>query len=125
MCMDIHGDENLPYNFILGAEAIPAWNASPRLKSLQDAFCTAFMKASPDFQCTVGYSEQPPPELILCVGAKQIANRFDCLAFTVEMPYKDTVEDPLPGVGWSAQRSGNLGRSVLDAVLTILPNLRA
>lgn len=44
MLMDIHGDELLPYNFILGSEAVPAWDASPRLKHLQDTFCEAFQQ---------------------------------------------------------------------------------
>ena len=44
MCLDVHGDETLPYNFILGAEAVPAWNAGPRLKTLQDTFCAAYQQ---------------------------------------------------------------------------------
>ncbi len=33
MMLDVHGDEELPYNFISGNEGIPSWN--PRLAHLQ------------------------------------------------------------------------------------------
>ena len=45
---DIHGDEEIEYNFLAGNEGIPAWD--DRLKGLQDEFCAAFLHTSPDFQ---------------------------------------------------------------------------
>ncbi len=45
---DIHGDEEIEYNFLAGNEGIPAWD--DRLKRLQDEFCQAFLHTSPDFQ---------------------------------------------------------------------------
>ncbi len=48
---DIHGDEEIEYNFLAGNEGIPAWD--DRLKGLQDEFCQAFLHTSPDFQ--MGY----------------------------------------------------------------------
>lgn len=45
---DIHGDEEIEYNFLAGNEGIPAWD--DRLKGLQDEFCKAFLHTSPDFQ---------------------------------------------------------------------------
>jgi hypothetical protein len=42
MCMDVHGDETLPYNFISGSEGLPKWG--PRLKMLQDTFIEEFKK---------------------------------------------------------------------------------
>lgn len=82
------------------------------------------MQANSDFQSVVGYDEQPPKDWILCVGAKQIAERFDCLAFTLEMPFKDTVEDPRPRTGWNPDRCMKLGGSMLDAVKVMVPLLR-
>ena len=38
---DIHGDEEIEYNFLAGNEGIPAWDA--RLKGLQAEFCPAFL----------------------------------------------------------------------------------
>ena len=45
---DIHGDEEIEYNFLAGNEGIPAWD--DRLKNLQTEFCSAFLHTSPDFQ---------------------------------------------------------------------------
>src|SRR5690606_23346793 len=28
LCLDVHGDEGLPYNFIAGAEGTPGWTAA-------------------------------------------------------------------------------------------------
>jgi hypothetical protein len=49
---DIHGDEEIEYNFLAGNEGIPAWD--DRLKGLQDEFCQAFLHTSPDFQLGCG-----------------------------------------------------------------------
>lgn len=50
---DIHGDEEIEYNFLAGNEGIPAWD--DRLRKLQDEFCNAFLHTSPDFQLGNGY----------------------------------------------------------------------
>ena len=50
---DIHGDEEIEYNFLAGNEGIPAWDN--RLRKLQDEFCGAFLHTSPDFQLGNGY----------------------------------------------------------------------
>ena len=50
---DIHGDEEIEYNFLAGNEGIPAWD--DRLRKLQDEFCSAFLHTSPDFQLGNGY----------------------------------------------------------------------
>ena len=55
---DIHGDEEIEYNFLAGNEGIPAWD--DRLKKLQDEFCKAFLHTSPDFQLGNGYGEASP-----------------------------------------------------------------
>lgn len=44
MCVDVHGDETLPYNFLSGSEGLPLWG--DRLKLLQDTFSDAFKKVS-------------------------------------------------------------------------------
>ena len=38
MMLDVHGDEELPYNFISGNEGIPSW--TPRLSNLQVRICS-------------------------------------------------------------------------------------
>ncbi len=41
-CIDVHGDETLPYNFLSGSEGLPKWG--PRLKHLQDKFGEEYKK---------------------------------------------------------------------------------
>lgn len=54
----------------------------------------------------------------------QVAQRFDCLAVTLEQPFKDTKETPDKEFGWSPQRAQRLGASLLDAILAVVPKLR-
>lgn len=62
---------------------------------------------------------------MVCGCTLQVGQRFDCLALTLEMPFKDSAEAPLPALGWSPQRSKKLGAAMLGAVLEMLPRLRA
>ena len=56
-------------------------------------------------------------------GTNQIAERFDCLSFTIEMPFKDNDDIPNERYGWSAERSMSLGASVLQPVLFVIDDL--
>ena len=60
----------------------------------------------------------------MCMGNNQIAQRFDCLAFVLEMPFKDTIDDPNPHFGWSPERCIRFGGAIVDAVAATLPMLR-
>jgi murein tripeptide amidase MpaA len=82
-------------------------------------------KASSDFQSEFGYDIDEPNQAFLALASNQVGERFDCLSFTLEMPFKDTVTDPNPHSGWSGPRSAQFGRSILDAVKAIAPVLRA
>ena len=55
-CLDVHGDEALPYNFIAGGEGCPCW--SPRLAELQKQWCDGYERANPDFQQVHGVSRR-------------------------------------------------------------------
>ncbi|MEC7947501.1 MAG: M14-type cytosolic carboxypeptidase [Myxococcota bacterium] len=111
--LDVHGDETLPYNFIAGAEGIPGWN--PRQARLHELFCDAYAAASPDFQRVHGYPVDAPGEANMTMCTSAVAARFDCLAMTLEMPFKDNAELPDPAVGWSPGRAMRLGAASLDA----------
>jgi murein tripeptide amidase MpaA len=124
--LDIHGDEELPYNFICGATHIPQWG--PRLKSLHGAFTAAYSRANSDIQQKIGYPPPDEPESVLNymnVATNQISNRFNCLGLTLEMPFKDCLSNSDPQFGWTPARSGKLGASVLDPLEYIHPYLRA
>lgn len=124
--LDIHGDEELPFNFISGAEKTPKWGK--RMESLHGAFVAAYTRENSDMQQKIGY---PAPESAdkaskyLNVATNQIATRFDCLAMTLEMPFKDCLTKTDPARGWSPARSRKLGASVLAPLAYIHPYLRA
>ena len=53
-----------------------------------------------------------------------LAWRFDCLAMTLELPFKDNAEFPIPETAWSGPRSVAFGKSVIEPMLRTLPRLR-
>ncbi|MCA9610237.1 MAG: hypothetical protein KC619_31795, partial [Myxococcales bacterium] len=52
LCLDVHGDEELPYNFIAGPDGIPSLTASQR--TLLARFKAELARRSPDFQTEHG-----------------------------------------------------------------------
>ncbi|MDA7746428.1 M14-type cytosolic carboxypeptidase, partial [Psychromonas sp.] len=89
---DVHGDEALPFVFLAGSQGIPSY--SERLASLQDRFSEVLKLASADFQSEVGYEVNAPGTANMTVATNWVAEQFDCLANTLEMPFKDN--DNLP-----------------------------
>eukprot|EP00943_MAST-04B_sp_MAST-4B-sp1_P003669 g3669.t1 len=121
--VDVHGDEEIEANFFADYAGCPNW--SPRLKNLFDQFSDAYCEVSKDFQRGKGYGSDAPGKANLAIGADQITNRFDCLAVTLEMPFKDaTFNNPEPERQWTPERSKALGASLIGAFLKILPNLK-
>ena len=124
--LDIHGDEELPFNFMNSAAKTPKWGK--RMESLHGAFVAAYRRENSDMQQRIGY---PPPETpedalkYMNVATNQVANRFDCLAMTLEMPFKDCLSNSDPERGWSPERSRNLGSSVLSPLEYVHRYLRA
>jgi len=120
--LDVHGDEELPYNFLAGGEGCPNW--STRLKSLHGAFLSKYSKVNSDMQIAVGYEPDEPNQGKLNICSNQICKRFDCLAVTLEMPFKDCASNPDPERGWNPARAKMLGASVLGPLLDVAPFLR-
>ncbi|RCU50014.1 MULTISPECIES: M14 family metallopeptidase [Corallincola] len=120
-CLDVHGDEALPYNFIAGAEGNPSW--TPRQAGLQKSYMDALVVASPDFQTEHGYEIDAPGTADLRICTNYMAETFDCLAMTLEMPFKDTIDTPDHDEGWSPDRCRRLGEANLSAILKVLPEL--
>jgi len=113
--LDVHGDEGLPYNFVVGSEGTPGY--SPHVAAQEDAFKAAWAASCPDFQDRVNYGKSAPGQANMTLATSWIAQQFGCLAFTVEMPFKDNADLPDPLVGWSGERSKKLGASVLQPLL--------
>lgn len=120
-CLDVHGDEGLPYNFIAGADAIPSVTQDQIAN--RERYEAALRAASPDFQSEIGYPKAAPGKANLSMAATQIAERFGALSMTLEMPFKDNANAPDPVHGWSVERCRHLGRAHLDALRAVLDAL--
>lgn len=115
LCLDIHGDEELPYNFVSRIDGIPMFDE--KLQKKQTIFSESWKTVSPDFQDIHGYPVDKPGKANLQICSKNIANTFKCLALTVEMPFKDNANLPDIQNGWSIARSERFGASVVAALL--------
>lgn len=120
--LDVHGDESLPHNFIAGFEGIPS--ISERQVSLLAEYKSVLARLSPDFQTRVGYPVAGAGKANMTMSTNALAERFGCLAMTLEMPFKDNAELPDEAEGWSPGRSKALGRDCLAALLEVADKLR-
>ncbi|XXQ69302.1 M14 family metallopeptidase [Neisseriaceae bacterium B1] len=121
--LDIHGDEAIPYVFVAGTEGTPNYN--PRIAELENLFKTAFAAASPDFQDVHGYEKDAAGQANLSLATNYVGNTFGCLAYTLEMPFKDNDNLPDDDFGWNGQRSLRLGESMLSPILAVCRQLEA
>jgi murein tripeptide amidase MpaA len=112
--VDVHGDESIAAVFLAGFEGIPS------LKEEQLAgfrrYREILARRTPDFQTRRGYPATPPGKANLAMSTNQLAERFGCVAMTLEMPFKDNDDLPDPAQGWSPERSRLLGRECLAAL---------
>ena len=119
---DVHGDEALPYVFLAGSQGAPSY--SERLAHLRDRFTEVLKLASADFQSEYGYEIDAPGTANMTVATNWVAEHFDCLANTLEMPFKDNDNVPDADTGWSPERSMKLGEASLLAMLAVVDDLR-
>ena len=120
--LDMHGDENLPYNFVAGTEGVPSYNT--RIKELEDLFKQTLLAVTPEFQTEFGYDLDEPGKANMTVATAWVGEQFNCLAYTVEMPFKDNANLPDAAYGWSDVRSMKLGQDMLPAILAVVDKLR-
>ncbi len=121
LSLDVHGDEALPYNFIAGAEGVPAFEAKDQAKL--DKFKAAYVQATPAFQTKYGYPVTAPGKANLTYATTWTAHTFGCLAMTLEMPFKDDANHPDEMTGWSPERAAQLGYDVIPAMLAVVDDL--
>lgn len=119
---DVHGDEALPYVFLAGSQGTPSYN--DHLARLRDKFSDVLKLASADFQSEFGYDIDAPGTANMTIATHWVAERFDCLANTLEMPFKDNDNVPDADTGWSPERSIKLGEASLVAMLAVVDELR-
>lgn len=118
LCLDVHGDEGLPYNFVVGSEGTPGY--SPKVAGMETTFKSAWQSTCPDFQDTVNYGKSEPGKANPTLATNWVAQQFGCMALTIEMPFKDNADLPNPATGWSGERSKRLGASVLQPILAVM-----
>ena len=113
--MDVHGDEAIPGNFLAGFEGIPDLREGQ--KEGYERYKTILDRRTPDFQTALGYPVAAAGKGNLAMATNQVAQRFGCVAMTLEMPFKDHNAAPCQRQGWSPERSKRLGRDCLGALL--------
>lgn len=120
--LDIHGDETLPYVFVAGTEGVPGYNG--RIAALEKCFKDSLQAACPDFQDEYGYPKDAPGTADLRLATHYIGHTFGCLAYTLEMPFKDNFNFPDDDFGWNGQRSLRLGEALITPLLCVCTALR-
>ncbi len=118
LCLDAHGDEGLPYNFVVGSGGNPGY--TERQAGLEADFKAAWIASCPGFQDTHNYGRSAPGKANPTLATNWVAQQFGCLALTLEMPFKDNAQHPDPVTGWSGERAKKLGASVLQPLLVVV-----
>jgi murein tripeptide amidase MpaA len=113
--IDVHGDEAIPAVFLAGFQGIPSWTA--QLQEGYDRYAAILERRTPDFQTRLGYPVAAPGKAKLAMSTNQLAERFGAVSMTLEMPFKDNDDLPDAAQGWSPERSRQLGRDCLAALL--------
>jgi murein tripeptide amidase MpaA len=114
MFFDIHGDEELPYVFTAGCVDNPSF--SVKQKKLTQAFEGYFPLVNPDYQTKHGYEKGHFNKESATLATNWVGDKFDCLALTLEMPFKDNCQLVDPTYGWNGHRSYTLGASMLTVI---------
>lgn len=120
--LDVHGDEHVPAVFFAGAEGNPHY--TDRIEALEGEMTRAMLEATRDFQTDDGYPKDAPGKGDLRCAGNYVGEAFDCLSFTLEMPFKDHRENEDEERGWSPERSMGLAAATLEAVSTMIDVLR-
>ena len=108
--------------FVAGTEGVPSYNE--RIQGLENDFKQALLSASPDFQTEYGYEVDQFGDANMTLATSWVGHNFQCLAYTLEMPFKDNHNLPDVDFGWNGQRSLRLGEAMLSAILAVLGKVR-
>ncbi|TEU30783.1 peptidase [Burkholderia cepacia] len=121
LLVDFHGDEVLPHVFSVGADGSPAW--TPRLQALRRTFDEDLLRRSPVFQTARGYSVDRPDHASPRKCIPWVAEQFDALAMTIELPFKESADRPRDDADATAY-ARTFGRAVLETALALAPSVR-
>lgn len=120
--LDIHGDEGLPFAFVVGTGGVPNYNE--RIETLEDRFRFVLLDVNPDFQDNYGYDKDTPGQANMTLVTNWIGNHFSCLAYTLEMPFKDDANLLDSDLGWNDQHSLRSGETMSSTILDVIGGLR-
>ena len=121
--LDVHSEEELEYVFLSKTPlGIPSINDTQ--VELYHKYCSALMKSNPEFQTTHGYKMPEKGKSNLGICCAWAAETYGCLAMTQEQPFKDNCIFPEPNQEWSIARCEKLGASVLDAMFSVMGDLK-
>lgn len=120
--LDIHGDEALPFNFLAGSQGMSVWGE--RLEALHGAFLASYERANDHMQAKISYEPDAPGEGLPNICSNQISERFNCLAATLEMPFKELHGRDGDDKIWGPEQARQLGADVLLPLIYIHPYLR-
>jgi murein tripeptide amidase MpaA len=122
LSLDVHGTEDTPHAFIIGPEG-PAGYVQP-VAGLVAEYKEALLRASPDFQVEKGFPVPRPEDANLAIGTNHQGETLKSVCMTLEMPFKDTSHTPDLALGWSPERSKQMGRDNVTAMAAIAASLR-
>jgi murein tripeptide amidase MpaA len=120
--LDIHGDEEIPHVFTAACEGNPGY--TPRIATLENHFRQRLVANGAEFQTRYGYPRSEPGKANMTLACNAVGEEFDCLAFTIEMPFKDHDDSPNPQTGWDGKRSKQLAKDVLSVTASMVDELR-
>ena len=118
--------EPTPFSDSNALAVLPAYAKKQGLKSMADLKGIRGLRvgALPEFQTRFGYPRDEPGQANLTLACNAVGQAFDCLSFTIEMPFKDHDDNPQPRTGWNGARSKKLGRDVLTVLAQMVGTLR-
>ena len=116
--LDVHGDEAIPNNFLMSAKGIPSWN-DVHEEALQPIFLTGFWKSAGISRRKTAIRLPAPGKANLDIANAYVAETWDCLSMTLEMPFKDANVNPKPEEGWSPDRCRNFAGEHLKVMAEI------
>ncbi len=120
-CLDVHGDESLPYVFLTGGYGVPS--ITEMQEEMRHRYCEALLKSSNEFQTEFGYPKARKGNANLAICSNYLAETFGGIAFTLEQPFKDNANAPRENEGWSPNRAKKMGGDSLEALLAIVPDM--
>ena len=112
--LDVHGVEDMRHCFLQPPEG--TYGESTQATSKFAHFEAIVASHNRDLQRTTKFPYSGDGS----IASNFITEEFQCLGLTVEMPFQDTSHNPQPGVGWTSERSGNLGADTFSSCVAFL-----